>query len=136
VDSRESTSWRGLSKKLESVQIWTRWSNRHRIKGGVWPWYFIHLTLSSLSGSNLIKLTDFFPKQAEDFNLHLVEPFNQVMGLVLHSHADPMNPFEELEDPTQGWPRRLLVDLIGYGVVLTHQLPAQSALGHRIHQEG
>ena len=92
--------------------------------------------MSSLTGSHLIQLTNLFPKQAKDFDLHLVEPFNQVMGLVLHSHADPMNPVEALEDPTQGWPLSRLVDLMGYGVVLTDQLPAQSALGHGIHQAG
>jgi hypothetical protein len=60
----------------------------------------------------LIKLTDLFPKQAKDFQLHLIEPFDQVMDGALHGHADPMNPFEELEDPTQGGPLSRLVDLI------------------------
>jgi hypothetical protein len=40
------------------------------------------------------------PKQPKDFDLHLVETFNEVVNLILHDHADPMNPFEQLEDPT------------------------------------
>ena len=59
----------------------------------------------------MIKPTDLFPKQAKDFHLHLVEPFNQIMDRALDGHADTMNPFEELEHPTQGWPRGRLVDL-------------------------
>ena len=47
-----------------------------------------------------------------------------------------MNPFEELEDPTQGGPLSRLVDLIRYRVVLTHQLLAQAALCHRLHEQG
>ena len=53
-----------------------------------------------LTGRNLIKPTDLFPKQAKDFDLHLVQPFNQVVNLALHGHADAMNPFKQLEDPT------------------------------------
>ena len=40
------------------------------------------------------------PKQPKDFDLHLVETFHEVVNLILHDHADPMNPFEPLEDPT------------------------------------
>ena len=72
-----------------------------------------------LTGRNLIKPTDLFPKQAKDFDLHLVEAFNQVVDLALHGHADAMNPFEQLEDPTQGRPLRRLVDLVRYRLVLT-----------------
>jgi len=39
------------------------------------------------------------PKQPKDFDLHLVETFNEVVNLILHDHADPMNPFE---DPQEG----------------------------------
>src|SRR6266850_6722455 len=73
-----------------------------------------------LTGGNLIKSTDLFPKQAKDFAAYLVEAFNQVVELALHGHADAMNPFEQLEDPTQGRPLRRLVDLVGYCLVLTH----------------
>src|SRR5262245_23960189 len=54
----------------------------------------------ALTGRNLIKPTDLLPKQAKDFDLHCAEPFNQVMDLALLDHANPMNPFEQLEDPT------------------------------------
>src|SRR4051812_47246172 len=65
-----------------------------------------------LTGRNLIKPTDLFPKQTQDFDLHLLQPFNQVVPLALDGHTDTMNPFEQLEDPTQGRPRRRLVDLV------------------------
>ena len=81
-----------------------------------------------LTGRNVIKPTDLFPKEAQDFALHLVEPFNQVVDLALHGHADAMDPFEQLEDPTQGRPHRRLVDLVRYGLILVCQGMAQSTL--------
>src|SRR5437763_17022985 len=47
-----------------------------------------------LTGRNLIKPTDLFPKQTQDFDLHLIQPFNQVVPLALDGHTDTMNPFE------------------------------------------
>jgi hypothetical protein len=58
------------------------------------------------------------------------------MNLALHSHADAMNAFEQLEDPTQSRPLRRLVDLVRYRLVLQGSLLAQSALRHRINQHG
>src|SRR5215471_16612814 len=84
---------------------------------------------------NLIKPTNCFPKQAKDFNLHVVKTFNEVVDLALHRHADAVNPFQELEHPTQGWPLGWLVDLVGEPLVLTRQLLAQSALHHRIDEQ-
>ena len=89
-----------------------------------------------LTGGNLIKSTDFFPKQTKDFDLYLVEAFNQVVDLTLHGHANAMNPFEQLEDPTQGRPLRRLVDLVWYRLVLTRSWLAQATLRHRIDQQG
>jgi hypothetical protein len=60
----------------------------------------------------LIYPTDFLPEQAKDFNLHLIEPFNQVLNLALHRHSHAVNAFQQLEDPTSGRPLRGLVDLI------------------------
>src|SRR6266540_4020514 len=77
-----------------------------------------------LTGRNLIKPADLFPKQAKDFNLHCIEAFNQVMDLALHGHAHPMTPFEQLENPTQGWPFCRLVDLVRQRLVLTRQVVA------------
>ena len=88
-----------------------------------------------LTGRNLIKPADLFPKQAKDFHLYLVEPFNQVMDRALDGHADPMNPFEELEDPTQGWPLSRLVDLMWYRFIAIGSLLTQSALRQRIYQQ-
>jgi hypothetical protein len=62
----------------------------------------------------LISSTDFIPKQAKEFDLHLVEPFNQVMHLPLPHHVDAVKAFEKLEDPTQGWPLSWLVELMRY----------------------
>ena len=88
-----------------------------------------------LTMGNLIKPANGFPKQAKDFNLHVVETYNEVLELALHRHADAMNPFQELEHPTQGGSLGWLVDLVGERLVLTSQLLAQSALRHRIDQQ-
>src|SRR5712691_1186515 len=88
-----------------------------------------------LTVGNLIKPANGFPKQAKDFNLHVVETYNEVLELALHRHADAMNPFQELEHPTQGGSLGWLVDLVGERLVLTSQLLAQSALRHRIDQQ-
>ena len=68
--------------------------------------------------------------------MSLVEAFNQVVDLTLHSHANAMNPFEQLADPTQGRPLRRLVDLVWYRLVLTRSWLAQSTLRHGIDQQG
>ena len=39
------------------------------------------------------------PKQAKDFDLDVVEPFNQVLDLVLHRYLDTVNTVQELENP-------------------------------------
>jgi hypothetical protein len=48
----------------------------------------------------LIKTTDLFSKQAKDFDLHVVEAFDEIMPLTLYRHADMVNAFQQLEDPT------------------------------------
>lgn len=53
-----------------------------------------------LTRRNLINLAHFLPKQPKDFDLHLVETFNEVMYLILHDQTDPVNSFEQLEHPT------------------------------------
>jgi hypothetical protein len=78
----------------------------------------------------LIKTADPFSKEAKDFDLHLIQAFDEIMDLALHGHVDTVNPFEQLEDPTQGWPLRRLMDLVGYRVTLPRSLVAQSALRH------
>ena len=57
------------------------------------------------------------------------------MILPLHHHSDTVNAFQKLEDPTQGWPRSRLVDLIWYRVIAIGSLLPQSALRQRIHQQ-
>jgi hypothetical protein len=52
-----------------------------------------------LTGSTLIKLTDLCPKHAKDFDLYLVEPFNQVVDLAVHGYTKAVNPFKQLEEP-------------------------------------
>src|SRR5262245_12281210 len=58
------------------------------------------------------------------------------MDLTLPGHANAMNPFEPLEDPTQGRPLRRLVDLVWYRLVLPRSLLTQSPLRHGIDQLG
>src|SRR5215831_12647246 len=99
------------------------------------PWNPISDIEQPLTRRNLIKPTNCFPKQAKDFNLHVVKTFNEVVDLALHRHADAVNPFQELEHPTQGWPLGWLVDLVGEHLLLTRQLLAQSALHHRIDEQ-
>jgi hypothetical protein len=57
-------------------------------------------TLSTLSGSNLIKTADLLSKQTEDVGLHLVETFNEIMPLPLYRHSDVVHAFQQLEHPT------------------------------------
>ena len=57
------------------------------------------------------------------------------MILPLHHHSDAVNAFQKLEDPTQGWPRSRLVDVIRYGFIVVGSLLTQSVLRQRIHQQ-
>ena len=52
-----------------------------------------------LTQRNLINLAHILPKQSKDVDLHLVETFNEVVNLTVYAHPDPMNPFEQLENP-------------------------------------
>jgi len=47
-----------------------------------------------------------------------MEAFTEIMPLALHCHVDPMNAFQQLEDPPSGWRRCWLIDLIGYGLMV------------------
>lgn len=53
-----------------------------------------------LTRGNLINLAHFLPEQPKDFDLHLVETFNEVVNLILHDQTNPVNTFEQLEYPT------------------------------------
>jgi len=52
-----------------------------------------------LTQRNLINLAHILSKQSKDVDLHLVETFNEVVNLTVYAHPDPMNPFEQLENP-------------------------------------
>jgi len=52
-----------------------------------------------LTQRNLVNLAHILPKQSKDVDLHLVETFNEVVNLTVYAHPDPMNPFEQLENP-------------------------------------
>ena len=88
-----------------------------------------------LTGRNVIKPTDLRPKPAQDFDLPLVEPCNQVMALALPGHANPMHPCAQLEHPTHGWPFRRLVKLVGERLVLTRPWVAESALRYCLDEQ-
>jgi hypothetical protein len=75
-----------------TCQVWTV-----SLKAGLFTY---KPTLSTLSGRNLIKTADLFSKQAEDFDLHIVEAFDEIMNLTLYRHADAVNAFQQLEHPT------------------------------------
>ena len=49
-------------------------------------------------GGNLIKTAYLFPKQTEDFDLHVVEALDEIMHLTLPPHADAVNAFQQLEN--------------------------------------
>ncbi len=83
-----------------------------------------------LTGRHLIQPTDLIPQQTKELDLHLVEPFNQVVDLAWHGHADAMNPLKPLEDPPPGRPRRRLVDLVRHRLPLARQWVARAALRH------
>ena len=72
----------------------------------------------------MIKTADSFPKQAQDFDLALIQAFDEVIDLTLHRHTDPVNPFEQLKNPSSGGPPGRLVDLIRYGLVVACQVLA------------
>jgi hypothetical protein len=50
-------------------------------------------TLSTLCRSNLIKAADVFSKQAEDFDLYIIEAFDKIKHLTLQCHPDTVNTF-------------------------------------------
>jgi hypothetical protein len=72
----------------------------------------------------VIKATDPFSKQAEDLTRHLIQALDKVVDLCLDRHADAMNPFKPLKNPTQGWPLGLLLELIRHRRLLACQLLA------------
>jgi hypothetical protein len=46
-----------------------------------------------LTGRNLIKSANLFPKQAKDLDLHVVEALDEGVNFVLPRDADAVNPF-------------------------------------------
>jgi hypothetical protein len=77
-----------------------------------------------------------FSKQAEDFDLHVVEAFDEIVNLILYRHSHTVNAFQQWENPSQGRGRCGLVDLVRYRLVVACSLLAQSALRHRVDQQG
>jgi hypothetical protein len=65
-----------------------------------------------------------FSKQAEDLTRHLIQALYKVVDLCLDRHADAMNPFKPLKNPTQGWPLGRLLELIWHPHLLVGQLLA------------
>jgi len=83
----------------------------------------------------LIKTADLIAKQTEDFALHVIEACNESMRLTLHRHADTVDAFEQLEDPTEGWRCCGWVDLVRYRLVVVCQVRSESALRHGVAQQ-
>jgi hypothetical protein len=93
-------------------------------------------TLSTLSGRNLVKTADSCSEQAQDFDLHVVEAFDELMHLALHRHPDAGNAFQQLAHPPQGGCHGRLVDVVRHRLVLACSLLTHAALCHRVNQQG
>jgi hypothetical protein len=48
----------------------------------------------------VIKTANLFSKQAEDFDLHVVEAFDEIIDLTLYRHPHTMNTFQQSEHPS------------------------------------
>jgi len=57
------------------------------------------------------------------------------MNLTLQRHLDPVNAFQELEDPTSGRRRGGLVDVVRHGLMVLGSWHSKSALRHRVDQQ-
>src|SRR5215510_6143103 len=57
------------------------------------------------------------------------------MPLTLQRHADTVNTFQPLEDPTQSWRRWGLIDLVRYGLLVRSPWRSKSALCHGVPQQ-
>jgi hypothetical protein len=66
----------------------------------------------------LIKTADLIAKHTEDFDLHVIEAFHEIMPLILHRHADSVNAFQQLEDPPSGWRWCGLIDWVRPGLMV------------------
>jgi len=84
----------------------------------------------------LIKTTDPFSKQAQDFDLHVVQAFDEGVNLALDGDPDTVHPFQQLEKPTEGRTGGRLVDWVRHGVVLSGSVLAHATLRHRIDAQG
>ena len=84
----------------------------------------------------MIKTATLFPKQTKDVDLHVIESFKEIMHLTVYGHPNAVNAFQQLEDPTSGWRRGGVVDLVRHRLVVVGQVLAQSALCHRVDQQG
>jgi hypothetical protein len=63
-------------------------------------------------------MADLFSKQPQDFDLYVVETFDEIVYLTLPRHTDAMNAFQELKHPTSGWRRGGVVNLVWHGRVV------------------
>ena len=84
----------------------------------------------------MIQTADAFAKQATDGDLALMQAFDEVIDLAWHRHTDPVNAFEQLQNPSSGGPPGRLVEVLRYGLVVACQLVASPALYYRIYPQG
>ncbi len=73
-------------------------------------------------------------KQTEDVNLHIMKTFHEIMPLPWHHHADPVNAFEQLEDPTSGGRRCGLIDVVRHGLLVLGSWLSKSTWRHGVDQ--
>lgn len=93
-------------------------------------------TLRTLCGRNMIKTANVFSKHAEDVALHVVEAFDEIVNLILYRHSHTVHACQPWENPSEGRGRWGWVDVVRYRLVVACSWLAQSALRHRVDQQG
>ena len=48
----------------------------------------------------MIKIADSFANHAKDFDLDVIEAFDEIVHVTLSRHTDAVDPFKQLKNPT------------------------------------
>jgi hypothetical protein len=48
----------------------------------------------------VIKIADSFANHAKDFDLDVIEAFDEIVHVTLSRHTDAVDPFKQLKNPT------------------------------------
>jgi len=74
-------------------------------------------------------------KQTEDFDLHVIEAFNESTNLPFHGQLDAVNAFESREAPTAGWRRCGVGEVVRHGRMVLCSWLSKSTLRHGVHPQ-